>query len=195
MVVSATFGVKNPSVPVRESGLQMYAAYMYLRGGGEICMEEGEKKRANHTQVLPQGGRIMTKRRHSHLCDQEEKVWKIPGTQITLSAHLAVPLAPFTTNRQTQPVCKLPVEIPNPTKAARLSTKTTLNDPQNWPRVYSAFPKGTLKYAITRLAGRKRMVNFVSSRVMRVRCSTSRDSFRVRREKFCSMREGVLVGL
>ena len=37
---------------------------------------------------------------------------------------------------------------------------------------------------MTRLAGKKRMVNLVSSRVMRVRCSTSRDSLRVRREKF-----------
>jgi hypothetical protein len=37
---------------------------------------------------------------------------------------------------------------------------------------------------MTRVAGKKRMVNFVSKRVMRVRCSTSRDSLRVRREKF-----------
>lgn len=29
------------------------------------------------------------------------------------------------------------------------------------------------------------MVNFVRRSVMRVRCSTSRDSLRVRREKFC----------
>jgi hypothetical protein len=100
-------------------------------------------------------------------------------------------LAPFTTSLQTQPVCRLPVDTPNPTRAAKLSTKTTLKDPQNWPRVYSAFPKGTLKYAITRLAGRKRMVNLVRRSVMRVRCSTSRDSLRVRREKFCF--EGKLV--
>jgi hypothetical protein len=104
--------------------------------------------------------------------------------QTTLANHLAVPLALFTTNVQTQPVCRLPLTAPNPTKAARLRNKTTLKDAQNWLSVYSAFPKGTLKYAITRLAGKNRMVNFVRSRVMRVRCSTSRDSFRVRREKF-----------
>jgi hypothetical protein len=50
----------------------MYAAYMYLRGGDEICMEEG-KKRANHTQVLPQGVRIITKRRHFHFCAPRRK--------------------------------------------------------------------------------------------------------------------------
>ena len=60
--------------------------------------------------------------------------------------------------------------------------------------MYSAFPRGTLKYAITRLAGRKRMVNLVRRSVMRVRCSTSRDSFSVRREKFCLMRDVLLVG-
>jgi hypothetical protein len=37
---------------------------------------------------------------------------------------------------------------------------------------------------MTSVAGRKRMVNFVRRSVMRVRCSTSRDSLRVRREKF-----------
>jgi hypothetical protein len=96
-------------------------------------------------------------------------------------------LAPFFTISQTQPVCKLPLITPNPTSAAQLSTKTTPNDAQNCPIVYCTFSKGTLKYDMTNVAGRKRMVNLVSSRVMRVRCSTSRDSLRVRREKFCGM--------
>jgi hypothetical protein len=73
---------------------------------------------------------------------------------------------------------------PKPTRAAQLNTKTTLNDAQNCPIVYCTLPNGTLKYDITSVAGRKRMVNFVSRSVMRVRCSTSRDSLRVRREKF-----------
>ena len=51
----------------------MYAAYMYLRGSGEICMEEG-KKRANHTQVLPQGVRIITKSEYLSSTDQDEWV-------------------------------------------------------------------------------------------------------------------------
>jgi hypothetical protein len=91
----------------------------------------------------------------------------------------------FTTPLQTHFVCKLPLTTPNPTSAPQLSTKTTLKAPQNCPTEYCTSPSGTLKYAITRLAGRKRIVNFVRSRVMRVRCSTSRDSLRVRREKFC----------
>ena len=77
----------------------------------------------------------------------------------------------------TQPVCKLPLTTPKPTRAAQLSTNTTLKEAQNCPMVYSTLWKGTLKYAMTRLAGRKRMVNLVRRRVMRVRCSTSTEAF------------------
>jgi hypothetical protein len=105
--------------------------------------------------------------------------------------HLDPPLTPLTTPfdaptifLQTHPVCKLPLTTPKPTSAAQLSTKTTLKDAQNCPIVYCTRSNGTLKYVITSVAGKKRMVNFVSKRVIRVRCSTSRDSLRVRREKF-----------
>lgn len=101
---------------------------------------------------------------------------------------LTTPFTPLTIVVHTHPVCKLPLTIPKPTRAAQLSTNTTLKEPQNCPRVYSACCKGTLKYAMTRLAGRNKMVNLVRSRVMRVRCSTSRDSLRVKREKFWEIR-------
>jgi hypothetical protein len=107
---------------------------------------------------------------------------------------LTTPFTIFTIHVHTHPVCKLPLMIPNPTSAAQLNTKTTLKDAQNCPSVYSAWFKGTLKYAMTRLAGRNRMVNLVSRRVMRVRCSTSRDSLRVRREKFCAYVSGWVAG-
>jgi hypothetical protein len=89
-----------------------------------ICI--GKRKRF----LISQEARTTKRKEKYHLHAPEEKGVRAK-THTILSTRLAVPFAPLTTSLQTQPVCRLPVDTPNPTKAAKLSTNTTLKDPQN----------------------------------------------------------------
>jgi hypothetical protein len=89
-----------------------------------ICI--GKRKRF----LISQEARTTKRKEKYHLHAPEGKGVRAK-THIILSTRLAVPFAPLTTSLQTQPVCRLPVDTPNPTKAAKLSTNTTLKDPQN----------------------------------------------------------------